>query len=130
MNDPAEVDGLPAGAVCEVWETREQRGHPDATEQDPAVVTIEAGTIAQPYTPVTVTNDYPTGRAELVKLVKGDAQQEFTAGPYQVIVNCWAADRSQARRTLRRLPGDRRTVPEPTDRAPTFRRHDLLVPGA
>jgi hypothetical protein len=80
--------------VCEVWETipGNHGGIPDATVENPAVVTIEAGTVVQPLTPVTVTNDYPTGGAELVKLVEGDAQEEFTAGPYLVRVNCWAPD--------------------------------------
>ena len=63
------VDGLPAGASCEVWETGTNGGIPSATEDDPAVVLIEAGTIVQPYTPVAVTNDYPIGRVEVVKTV-------------------------------------------------------------
>jgi uncharacterized repeat protein (TIGR01451 family) len=95
VNNPAEVNGLPAGAVCEVWETMNpgnQGGIPDATEENPAVVTIEAGTIAEPFTPVTVTNDYPSVPVELVKLVEGDAQEEFTGGPYTIGVTCWAAD--------------------------------------
>jgi hypothetical protein len=69
-----------------------QGGIPDATEENPAVVTIEAGTIAEPFTPVTVTNDYPSVPVALVKLVEGDAQDEFTGGPYTIGVTCWAAD--------------------------------------
>jgi hypothetical protein len=102
VNEPAEVDGLPAGAVCEVWETDTNGGIPDATEEAPAVVTIEAGTILRPLTPVTVTNDYPSVPVELLKLVEGDAQEEFTGGPYTIGVRCWAAEQ---------IPGSPNTFP-------------------
>ncbi len=85
VNDPAEVDGLPAGAECTVTETDTQGGI--ATGPD-MPVTIVAGTILQPYTPAPFVNDYPTGRAELVKLVDGDARDEFTGGPYTISVDC------------------------------------------
>ncbi len=84
VNDPAEVDGLPAGAECVVEETDAQGAIPN----DPVTVTIVAGTILQPYTPAPFTNDYPTGRAELVKLLDGGAQDEFTGGPYSIAVDC------------------------------------------
>ena len=92
VNAPAEVGGLPAGATCEVWEVGNQGGITDATADDPAVVVIQPGTILRPYTPVTVTNDYPTVAVRLVKLVAGGAHDEFVGGPYPILVRCWAAD--------------------------------------
>lgn len=96
MNDPAIVDGLPAGATCEVWETDSNGGIPSNGPDNPAEVAIEAGTILQPSTPITITNDYPTGRVDLVKLVEGGAQEEFTAGPYLITVNCVGAGQDES----------------------------------
>ncbi len=92
VNEPAEVTGLPADSVCQVWETDANGGISDHGPDNPAEVTIVEGTILRPLTPVTITNDYPTGRGELVKLIAGDVQDEFVPGPYLIHVDCWGPD--------------------------------------
>lgn len=91
---PGLVEGIPAGATCEVWEIATNGGIPSATEDDPVEVVIE--TSLDPEDPVvssvTVTNDFPLGEVSALKTVTGDAQPEFTGGPYAARLTCTFLD--------------------------------------
>lgn len=92
---PSTVADISAGAECSVWETGTNGGIPTATETDPVVVTIEAGTPQQPaVVTAAITNDFPMTTFTVAKTVSGDVLDVFTGGPFAVTVDCSYLDTS------------------------------------
>ena len=112
MNDAGRAGRRPAGRrdVRRSWETDAQGWHPERPR------TIQRSSSSTPARSCSrthrspFTNDYPTGRAELVKLVEGDAQEEFTGGPFTVRRRT-ASDPTVPTEPFTGLPGHRRVVP-------------------
>ncbi|WP_436771876.1 DUF5979 domain-containing protein [Yinghuangia sp. YIM S09857] len=91
-NKPVTIDGLPAGAVCKVWETAAHGGSADHTAADPAVVTIKAGLGAVAVETATVTNNFEFGALELVKKLDGEGAAFAADRAFRVRVSCALPD--------------------------------------
>lgn len=85
---PGVVTGIPAGSTCAVWESGTNGGIPSATEAEPEVVEIRPDETAPVLSTVTVTNSFPMGELEVSKVIDGDVDEAFTAGPYTASVTC------------------------------------------
>jgi uncharacterized repeat protein (TIGR01451 family) len=85
-----DVTGLPAGAVCQVWEDDAHGGVTNHPAADPAVVTIEPqlGPAAAPAVTVRVTNSYPLAQVTVAKSVQGAAASYGAATTYPIEVLC------------------------------------------
>ncbi|MGL3805206.1 DUF5979 domain-containing protein [Paeniglutamicibacter sp. R2-26] len=91
-SSPEHIEGLPAGASCEIYEVDSAGGTSSATQDDPVVVVIESslgedGDDEPVYQTATITNDFPLSGLAIGKKVDGDAA-DFAPTDFEVSVTC------------------------------------------
>lgn len=113
----ADVTGIPAGAVCEVWETEAHGAVSDHPAADPAVATItpQLGTETA-VSAVTIGNAFPLAALEITKVVEGDAAAygADTTFPVEVLCSYGGAPAPGFPRTVELVGDDTETVDAPT----------------
>lgn len=85
---PVTIEGLPAGAECEVWETSARGGASDHPADDPVEVTIAPGTGSASVRTARITNTFAFGALRLIKSVEGDAASYADGRTFGVEVSC------------------------------------------
>lgn len=86
---PLDLPGLPAGAVCRIWET--DSAGAEADHLGPANAIVVTVTPADRVTEVqtgTITNSYPRRDLLIAKRVTGGAADAYGKGPFTVRVDC------------------------------------------
>ncbi|MEU5955912.1 DUF5979 domain-containing protein [Streptomyces sp. NPDC047525] len=85
---PVTIEGLPAGAECEVWETSARGGSSDHPAGDPVEVTIEPGMGKTSVQSARITNTFRFGALKLIKTLDGDAASYADGRTFEVEVSC------------------------------------------
>ena len=86
---PLDLPGLPAGAVCRIWETDSAGARTDHLGPGNAIViTVAPADRVSEVQPDTITNSYPRRDLLIVKRVTGAAADEFGGGPFTIQVDC------------------------------------------
>ncbi|GAA2142108.1 hypothetical protein GCM10009760_26920 [Kitasatospora kazusensis] len=86
---PLELAGVPAGAVCRIWETDPAGARSDHLGEDNAIVlTVDPAPDATTAQTGTVTNHFPRRDLLIVKRVTGMAAHEVGTGPFTIRVDC------------------------------------------
>ncbi|MFD8568681.1 DUF5979 domain-containing protein [Streptomyces sp. NPDC059639] len=88
VDKPVTIEGIPAGADCEVWETSARGGSSDHPASDPVKVTIEPGIGTTSVQTARVTNTFEFGALQLIKSVDGDAAGYADGRTFEVEVSC------------------------------------------
>lgn len=123
----ADVTGLPAGAVCEVWETEAHGAVSEHPAGDPAVVTITPQLGAETaVSAVTVGNAFPLAGLEVTKVVDGDAAAygATTTYPIEVLCSFGGVAAPGFPRTVELVGDDTETIDAPTGATCTARELD------
>ncbi|WP_428953432.1 DUF5979 domain-containing protein [Streptomyces sp. cg35] len=88
VDKPVTIEGIPAGAECEVWETSARGGQANHTADNPVQVTIKPGIGKTSVQTAAVTNTYEFGALQLIKSVDGDAADYADGRTFTVDVSC------------------------------------------
>ncbi|MFJ8822744.1 DUF5979 domain-containing protein [Streptomyces sp. NPDC102467] len=88
VDKPVTIEGIPAGAECEVWETSARGGSSDHPASDPVEVTIKPGIGRTSVQTARVTNTFEFGALQLIKDVEGDAARYADGRTFEVTVSC------------------------------------------
>ncbi|WP_245797556.1 DUF5979 domain-containing protein, partial [Mangrovactinospora gilvigrisea] len=85
---PVTLDGIPAGATCQVWETSARGGSTDHPASNPVTVTIKPSFGTPTVETAAITNDFVFGHLELKKAVTGDAAGYAAGRTFSATVDC------------------------------------------
>lgn len=96
VNKPVTIEGLPAGAECQIWETAARGGSSDHPAGDPVEVTIKPGLGETTVETARITNTFEFGELRLVKVLDGDAANYVGDRTFGVKVFCAMPDASGA----------------------------------
>ncbi|OIV37100.1 hypothetical protein BIV57_12735 [Mangrovactinospora gilvigrisea] len=89
---PVTLDGIPAGATCQVWETTAYGGSTNHPSSDPVEITIKPGIGTKSVQTAAITNTFEYGHLQLKKKVDGSAAS-YTAGrTFKATVTCALPD--------------------------------------
>lgn len=88
VNKPVTIEGLPAGAECEVYEEHAWGGQADHPESNPVKVTIRPSVGTPTVKTATITNDFVFGALKLVKKLDGDAAPYAADRTFGVKLTC------------------------------------------
>ena len=87
--EPLDLPGVPAGAVCRIWETDSAGAKTDHLGPGNAIViTVTPADTASEVQSDTITNNYPRRDLLVVKRVTGEGADEFGGGPFTIQVDC------------------------------------------
>ena len=86
---PLDLSGVPAGAVCRIWESDSAGARTDHLGPGNAItVTVRPADRSSEVQTDTITNSYPRRDLLVVKRVTGEAADEFGGGPFTIQVDC------------------------------------------
>ncbi|WP_419996283.1 DUF5979 domain-containing protein [Streptomyces boninensis] len=85
---PVTVEGIPAGAECEVWETTGRGGQANHTEANPVEVTIKPGVGTPTVETARISNTFAFGELTLAKELTGDGAEYAEDRVFEVEVSC------------------------------------------
>ncbi|MBS2538553.1 hypothetical protein KGQ20_37990 [Catenulispora sp. NF23] len=85
---PLSLTGIPAGAVCRIWESDAAGAVTDHGPGNPLVVTVAVAAGADQVQRFEITNQFPRRDLVVWKRVTGPAADEVGQGPFTVTVDC------------------------------------------
>ncbi|MFI6483468.1 DUF5979 domain-containing protein [Nonomuraea sp. NPDC050663] len=88
VDKPVTIEGIPAGAECEVYEESARGGQSDHPQNDPIEITIEPGIGETSVQTARITNTFAFGELRLVKALDGDAATYVGDREFGIKVSC------------------------------------------